>query len=130
MIIEFVDPGYNFGFMWWAIGLTVLGVILFFLPFFLSDDEKKIAMWPLPGMLISVIAPSILFAWGASDYDVRVRFETISELHTLGYENITLSGDRFTAATSDGEYFQGVLVDMRPESGYAYQVLEITELGD
>lgn len=26
----------------------------------------------------------------------------------------------------EGQYFRGVLVDLEPESGYAYQVLELT----
>lgn len=126
MIIEFADPGYNFGYMWWAIGLGVLGVVLFFLPFFLTDDERKIAAWPVPGLIIFMVVPFFLGLISQGDYSGRLDQEKISSLRDLGYGSIELSGDRFTAATEDGKYFSGVLVDLHPESGYAYQVLELT----
>lgn len=48
----------------------------------------------------------------------------------MGFTEVDVVGDRFTAATEDGQYFRGVLVDMYPDTGYAYQVLELTELGE
>lgn len=126
MIIEFADPGYNFGYMGWAIGLGVLGIALFLLPFFLTHDERKIAAWPAPGLIIFLVVPSLLGFLSGWDYDGRVHQEKTSSLRGLGYGSIELSGDRFTAATEDGKYFSGVLIDLRPESGYAYQVLELT----
>ena len=125
MIIEFADPGYNFGYMWWAIGLGVLGIVLFFLPFFYTQDERKIAAWIRVGLSISLVG-STLPVLGGSAYDSTVRDSTNIELIDLGFSDVQLSGDRFTAATEDGQYFRGVLVDLRPESGYAYQVLELT----
>lgn len=127
MTIEFADPGYNFGLMWWGIGLIVLGIVLFFLPFFLWEEARKIAAWPMFGFVITLAAPMIFFPWAATDYSIRVAFEKTGQLKSEGYSNIYLSGDRFTAATEDGEYFSGILVDLKPESGYAYQVLEITD---
>lgn len=126
MIIEFADPGYNFGLMWWGIGLTVLGIVLFWLPFFLTGDERKIAGWPLIGFIIAFCAPLIFFPWAATDYSKRVVLEQAKALQELGFSNEQLSGDRFTAATEDGQFFSGILVDLEPDSGYAYQVLEIT----
>lgn len=75
MIIEFADPGYNFGYMWWAIGLGVLGIVMFFLPFFYTQDERKIAAWPMVGLSI-FLAASILPVFGGSAYDSTVRDST------------------------------------------------------
>lgn len=126
MIIEFADPGYNFGYMWWTIGLCLLGIVLFFLPFFLTDDERKIAAWPMVGLTIVLVSGTTLPIIGGHDYDRRVLTEKARSLDEMGFKEGQLSGDRFTAATEDGKYFSGVLVDLRPESGYAYQVLELT----
>lgn len=126
MIIEFADPGYNFGYMWWAIGLGVVGIALFFLPFFLTDDERKIAAWPMVGLAIVLVSGTTLPIIGGYDYDRRVLTEKVRSLDEMGFKEGHLSGDRFTAATEDGKYFSGVLVDLHPESGYAYQVLELT----
>jgi hypothetical protein len=112
MTIEFADPGYNFGLMWCGIGLTLLGIVLFWLPFFFFA------------------APMIFFPWAGGDYSTRVAVEKGVQLADAGFDNVSLIGDRFTAATEDGQYFEGVLVDLRPESGYAYRVLELTETGD
>lgn len=126
MIIEFADPGYNWAFVWWAIGLFVLGVSLCFLPFLITDDPRKIALWPMVGMIVFMVAPLILLPISGTDYEKRVIIEKIVALKELGFEQGHLEGDRFTAATEDGQYFRGVLVDLEPESGYAYQVLELT----
>lgn len=127
MIIEFADPGYNFGMMWWGIGLTILGIILFWLPFFIFKTEKEIAGWPAFGFILTFVAPMVFFPWAGGDYSTRVAVEKGVHLADAGFGNIELSGDRFTAATEDGKYFSGLLVDLDPESGYAYQVLELTE---
>lgn len=126
MIIEFADPGYNFGYMWWAIGLGLLGIVLLFLPFFLTDDEGKIAAWPAVGLSVVLVSGTVLPIIGGQDYEREVLMEKATSLDELGFKEGHLSGDRFTAATEDGQYFRGVLVDLRPESGYAYQVLELT----
>lgn len=130
MIIEFADPGYNFGYMWSGIALTLLGIIIFWIPFFIFKTEKEIAGWPMFGFLLTFVAPMVFFPWGGGDYSTRVAVEKAVQLADAGFDNIEISGDRFTASTEDGKYFSGVLVDLRPESGYAYQVLELTETGD
>ncbi|USH44549.1 membrane protein [Microbacterium phage Cassita] len=126
MIIEFADPGYNFLFLWLSIGLPVLGIALFLLPFFITTDETKIGIWPVFGLVICITSAIALPNVGAADYDTRVYFEKMEQIESLGFSNVELSGGRFTAATEDGEYFRGVLVDLEPDEGYAYQVLELT----
>lgn len=130
MIIEFADPGYNFGYMWWAIGLGVLGVALSLLPFFLTDDPRKISAWPLVGLILFVVGPSLLAGISVEDYQERVELEKETRIQELGISSIELIGDRITGSTEDGKYFSGVLVDLHPDSGYDYQVVELTELGD
>jgi len=124
MIIEFADPGYNFLFLWLSIGLPLLGVGLFLLPFFLTENEK---LWPLPGLLVFVCSVTVLPVLGGSDYTNRVHLEKTGQIEKMGFSNVELSGNRFTAATEDGEYFRGALVDLGPDEGYAYQVVELTE---
>ncbi len=50
----------------------------------------------------------------------EARKTTTEQNGELGY------GGRFTA-NDDGRYFQGVLVDLEPESGYAYKIFELKE---
>lgn len=127
MTIEFADPGYNFGFIGFAILAFVVGIVLFLLPFWVTDDANKIGMWPTAGLIVFMAAPALILGSSTGDYSTRVAFEKIEQLESKGYSNIELSGDRFTAAALDGEYFSGILVDLRPDSGYSYQVLEITD---
>lgn len=126
MIIEFADPGYNFLFLWLSIGLPVLGIALFLLPFSITKDETKIRIWPVFGLFIFLTSAITFPNVGAADYDTRVYFEKMEQIESLGFSNVELSGDRLTAATEDGQYFRGVLVDLGPDEGYAYQVLELT----
>lgn len=130
MTIEFADPGYNFGLMWWGIGLTLLGIVLFWLPFFIFKTESEIGAWPMSGFVLTFIAPVVFFSWAGGDYSDRVATEKSEQVISLGFDNVRLVGDRFTAATEDGQYFEGVLVDLRPQSGYAYEVLELNRTGD
>lgn len=132
MIIEFSDPGYNWAFVWWPLAGLVLVVTAFVL-----TSRTRYVDWDMdhwlpsilgPLMVVSVFAVPIV-AWGAhsADYSIRVSIRAGLALSDSGFSNVVLSGDRFTAATEDGEYFSGILVDLKPESGYAYQVLEITD---
>lgn len=124
MIIEFADPGLNGALLFVPLAAFIIGLSMFILPFRLTERE---GLWPLPGFLISIAAGVLALTLSPSDYSNQVDFETIEQLKSEGFSNIDLSGDRFTAATPDGEYFSGILVDLRPNSGYAYQVLEITD---
>lgn len=120
MIIEFADPGYN----WTAI---VIGVVIV-----LASIGLMIALYPV---LDNAVAPITIFPMmaivfapivGSIDYSRQVDSKIETRLIQSGFSNIDLSGDRFTAATEDGQFFSGILVDLEPDSGYAYQVLEIT----
>ena len=122
MIIEFADPGYDWGFFWWPLGVLVLAIGL---AVFLASIDRDI---PAPVLGIPIAAMLMVpTLFGVSSYGTRVGFEKMEQIESLGFSNVELSGDRFTAATEDGEYFRGVLVDLEPDEGYAYQVLELTE---
>lgn len=129
MIIEFTDPGYNWAFLWWPLGvfIALMGVFVF-LGIALEWDETD----PVLGitgslMLVSVFAAVFIpVAIGTTDYGFKVRDSQTRELTAQGFTDVSASSDRFTAATEDGQYFRGVLVDLKPDEGYAYQVLEIT----
>lgn len=125
MIIEFADPGYDWAFVFISLGIFLIGFFLFILPFWVTDDPNKVAMWPMVGLLIVMCGPALTLGLSAGDYNVRVTLEKAKAIKELGFEQGRLEGDRFTAATEDGQYFRGVLVDLEPESGYAYQVLEL-----
>lgn len=135
MSIEFADPGYNWAFVWWPLLALVLAVTAFIL-----TSRSHYVRWDMGHWVPSILGPLMVtsivmfpvFSWlvQGSDYNLRVDIQKASSLLESGFDHIVLSGDRFTAATEDGKYFEGVLVDLRPESGYAYRVLELTETGD
>lgn len=120
MIIEFADPGYNWIPIWigMAVVLLTIATMIMLYPV-LEDAVAPISMFAIPAIVISPI-------FGFMVYDWAVRDTTKAELIDLGFSDVQIDGDRFTAATEDGKYFRGVLVDLEPESGYAYQVLELT----
>lgn len=129
MVIEFADPGIDWTPMWWSLGVLGVGILLFVLAF--AVPEKYFQDWmPSPGAVIGllglVLTISALIAqpYNYTEYDIPK--DTVTALEQVGYESVTLNGDRFTA-NDDGKFFSGVLVDLRPETGYAYQVLELTE---
>lgn len=120
MIIEFADPGYNWLPIWigLAVVLVTIGLMIALYPV-LEDAVAPISMFAI---LAIVFAPVL----GSMSYGGAVSDATKAELIDQGFSNVQIVGDRFTAATEDGQYFRGVLVDLEPESGYAYQVLELT----
>lgn len=124
MTIEFADPGYNWAFVWWPVGilLVFVGLMIALYPV-MGDAVAPLAILPI---LVLVFGPVV----GAMPYDTEVTNRTQIALISKGFSNVEVVNDRFTAATEDGKYFEGVLVDLRPESGYAYRVLELTETGD
>lgn len=131
MIIEFADPGYNWGFVWWPLVAVVVTVTAFIFASRTREVNWDMGHW-VPSLLGPIAIVSIVmtpvFAWGVqhTDYSIRVGIQKAIALADQGFESIYLDGNSFTAATEDGQYFRGVLVDLRPESGYAYQVLELT----
>lgn len=125
MIIEFADPGYNWLWVWVPVAFLVVTIVAMILLYPLWDDA--VAPLAIPAALALMLCPTL---GAVTVYGGQVSDLTKDQLTLRGFSNIELSGDRFTAATEDGQYFRGALVDLRPESGYAYQVLELTELGD
>lgn len=129
MSIEFADPGYNWGFLWWPLLAVAVTVTAFILASRTREVDWDMGHW-IPSLLgpIAIVAMFgvPVFAGGVqhSDYAIRVSIQKGIALADRGFESIYLDGDSFTAATEDGQYFRGVLVDLEPESGYAYQVLE------
>lgn len=133
MTIEFADPGYNWAFVWWPLGVLI-GVILLliFVGYAVDWDDDNIAL-DLMGVFLGISLVAMLTVptlTGMTFYGSDVTRKQISGLSQLGFSNVEVADDRFTAATEDGKYFEGVLVDLRPESGYAYRVLELTETGE
>lgn len=133
MIIEFADPGYNWGFLWWPVGVMIVCLAIFIwagIVFDWDEGDPTIGITAVLFILSVVVAVFVPILFGSTDYEFRVTNSQRTELQELGFSDVDVSGDRFTAATEDGEYFRGVLVDLKPESGYAYQVLELNQTGD
>lgn len=129
MIIEFADPGYNWGFLWWPVGVMIVCLAIFIwagIVFDWDEEDPTIGITGVLFILSVVVAVFVPILFGSTDYEFRVTNSQRTELQELGFSDVDVSGDRFTAATEDGEYFRGVLVDLEPDEGYAYQVLELT----
>jgi hypothetical protein len=121
MIIEFADPGYNWLWVWLPVAFSAVTIVAMILLYPLWDD--MVAPLAFPAGLALILCPTL----GAGTvYGVQVSDLIEDQLTLQGFSDVQLVGDRFTAATEDGKYFSGVLVDLDPESGYAYQVLELT----
>lgn len=121
MIIEFADPGYNWLWVWVPVAFLVVTIIAMIILYPLWDDA--VAPLAIPAVLALMLCPTL---GAVTVYGGQVTSLTKDQLTLQGFSDIELSGDRFTAATEDGQYFRGILVDLEPESGYAYQVLELT----
>lgn len=129
MTIEFADPGYNWAFVWIPLGVFCLFLIGFVVLGILMDWDETDPFLAVAGtlMFISLLATVLVpTLFGVTEYSNKVRNMQIQELTRQGFTEAWLTGDRFTASTEDGQYFRGVLVDLQPESGYAYEVLELT----
>lgn len=124
MIIEFADPGYNFLPIWIGVCVVLLSIALMIALYPALDDAVAyISLFPLLTIVFAPIIGSLIYGHAVTD-------STTESLKQAGFSNIEVVGDRFTASTEDGKYFSGVLIDLDPESGYAYQVLELTKTGD
>lgn len=127
MIIEFADPGIDWTPLWLSFGAFGVGLVLFFLAFAIPDKHFRDWM-PSPGGVIGLIGFCFVITSLIAQPMTYIQYEvpeaTVTALEQAGYKSVTLTGDRFTA-NNNGEFFSGVLVDMHPESGYAYRVLEL-----
>lgn len=125
MIIEFADPGYNWWFLWWpliALGIFIALAIVLTLVF--EEGAYGPSTFLIIGALFCAIAiPGLA---GNSDYSFRIQDAKESALTDLGFEHVKVSGDSFTASF-EGAYFSGVLVNLKPESGFRYEVFELTK---
>lgn len=129
MTIEFADPGFNWAFVWWPVAITVILIVAFIIASrYEWKDDGIVSDILITPIILSVIA-SILTpcAFGNVDYVNQVREATERAIADAGFSNVEVVEDRFTAATSDGEYFSGALVDLRPDSGYAYRIVELED---
>lgn len=126
MTIEFADPGYNWAFVWWPLGVLALAIVVMVCLTLLNLDEiAETLSGPILGIPVAAMLcfPTL---FGIMFYGAEVDSLKRDELTSAGFSNVALyGGDRFTAATEDGQYFRGVLVDLEPDEGYAYQVLEL-----
>lgn len=133
MIIEFADPGYNWGFLWWPVVVMAVCLTIFIaagVAFDWGETHPGVALTGALFTLSVVVALTVPSLIGTTDYGFKVTNSQRTELQELGFSDVDVSGNRFTAATEDGQYSRGVLVDLRPDEGYAYQVLELTGTGD
>lgn len=130
MVIEFADPGIDWTPLFWALGLLVLGIGLFLLPFGLR--ERHFHDWmPMPGAILAtaglVWSIACLAVLPTSEYQAVVRELKVAALEDEGFSDVTLNGSTQFIASQDGDYFRGILIDLYPESGHRYQVSEIVD---
>jgi hypothetical protein len=130
MTIEFADPGFNFLFVYIPLFITVFFIALFIMAGSWTKWDGENVPLNIVGALmgLSIIATAFVPPIaGPPDYSNRVIDLTEIALAGRGFTNVEVTDDRFTAATSDGEYFSGALVDLRPDSGYAYRIVELED---
>lgn len=124
MIIEFADPGYNWWFLWWPLIAIGIAIVISIIIGAIWEEEAA----PVAGFLISSAFFAVLIgplAFGLLGYDSQVSDAKESALTDLGFEHVEVSGDSFTASF-EGAYFSGTLVNLKPESGYRYEVFELS----
>jgi len=123
MTIEFADPGFNWAFVWWPLAILAVGIAITVWLVNIDFPELTGLSLGLP-IAVMLFVPTLA---GITEYGSRVDDATEISITDEGFKNVEVSGDRFTAATSDGEYFSGYLIDLEPETGYAYRIVELED---
>lgn len=128
-VIEFADPGYNWG---WFFGSIALVAVLAGLATLGITKARGDATGDWAQLAIGSILCGLLFGWlpaavgGHTQYSQDVHTAKTVALKEIGYSHVDLGDDLFTASR-DGRYVLGVLVDNQPTSDYSYTVLELKE---
>lgn len=119
-MIEFADSGMNFSILWLAAPLLVIGVFLLLTDIFWDADTAVFG-----GLSVAAAVVAIGFI-PALVYDRDVTVAQVAALEDHGFTDVTLTEDRFTA-NDNGEFFSGLLVDLAPEEGYAYRIVNLND---
>ena len=126
MILEINDPGWDFTSMFIAGGVALLvlvfGVLLYLRVRDTMSENDTFAM----GTTFVVVATTIFLMGGVvtgnSVHAAQVRETKVAGLEELGFDQVHLSGDTFTASR-DGAYFSGILLE--GEKSNTWQVAEV-----
>lgn len=126
MILEINDPGWDFTSMFIAGGIAlvvlILGVILYLRTRDAMSENDTFAM----GTAFALVAAAIFLMGGVvtgnSVHATQVRETKVAGLEELGFDQVDLSGDTFTASR-DGAYFSGILLE--GEESNTWQVAEV-----
>lgn len=124
-MIQFADPGLDY-WAWWPL-LLVAALALVGIVWGCVIEEEFLA-----GPSFVVLTPALLlfFVLPHAVYDSGIRSLKAESINDLGYTDLNWeSGDRFTA-NDDGEFFSGLLLDLAPQEGYAYRIVNLNNEGD
>lgn len=124
-MIEFADPGLDY-WAWWPLLLAALLALVGLVWGIVVEEEL------LAGPSFMALAPLLLlfFALPHGFYDSGIRSLKSEAITELGYTDLNWeSGDRFTA-NDNGEFFSGLLLDLAPQEGYAYRIVNLNNEGE
>lgn len=126
MILKINEPGWDFTsmFVTGGIVLVILAVILF-LHFRFRDsmsENDMFAMWTVAVLVSAGIFGLGGVVTGNSVHAIQVTETKVAGLEDLGFSQVSLYGDTFTASR-DGAYFSGILLD--GEDHNTWQVAEV-----
>ena len=126
MILEINDPGWDFTsmFVTGGIVLVILAVILF-LHFRFRDtmsENDMFGMWTAAVLISAGIFGMGGLVVGNSVHATQVLETKTEGLEDLGFDQVSLYGDSFTASR-DGAYFSGILLE--GEKHNTWQVAEV-----
>jgi hypothetical protein len=114
MILEIQDPGWDYTSFYVAggvvLGVLAVGLVLHFRFRDIETESEMFTMWTAITLVCLIIFGLGGVAAGSSVYSSRVVETKVSGLEELGFDQVSLSGDYFTASR-DGAYFSGVLLE-------------------
>lgn len=113
MILEIQDPGWDFTSLFVTGGIAVVVLAIGLLTYLrlrdVMSESDTFGVWTLT-VVIAAMALGAGVLVGNSVYDRAIQDEKIAGLEELGFDQVYLYGDNFTASR-DGAYFSGVLLE-------------------
>lgn len=116
----FVPPGEDWTPLFLALGVTAVFLLASFVAYALGWELIGTSVMYL-SFLVGFVASLVIVLDVTTAHARLVNAQQVEGIESLGYDDVDLDGEFFTASDEDGKYVSGVLVDLGENK---YTVLE------